>query len=200
MISNYPFNPERYFKLLKKEKELRKKNQNLNQSELLELICYSNQYFHSLYWEQKDDFLNLIKKFISYELENDDFFIPYKLLEKSFVVTSDLSLESLKDVKISQNSSTFSILISDLNLACDLYDMLDDFEEEDLRNSVKKAYQKYKKLVLSNSAIDTTAEVYFELEEYPMGVDQSSKELVNRFFKFLTSISVLFGILLVLPY
>lgn len=166
MIYNYSFDPEKYLKLRKKQKQLIGTGQSLKEADLLKLIDYSKQIFDYLLYQRRYNFLTLIKNFLQNEIDIDDFYLQYSQLTNKLRKMSQLfsSLEKLKEVINYPESYSLSILISSINIACDLYDR-DGFPnpESDFKNLVLYEYKSY---LNSDLAIDIDIELdLVQLEE-----------------------------------
>ena len=82
MIYNYSFDPEKYFKLIKKQKQLvaTGTGQYLKETELFELDDYSRQIFDYLLYQRRYSFWTLIKNFLQNEIDSDEFHTEYSQL------------------------------------------------------------------------------------------------------------------------
>lgn len=168
MIYNYCFDPEKFLKLREKRKQLiiTGKRPSLEDAELFEFNDYLNQIYDYLLYKRRYIFLNLIKSFLQDEIGVNDFYSDYLKLTKQLrkATQSFESLEELKKVKNYSESYPLSILISNINVACDLYDV-DGFDnpKNDLKDRVMKKYKLY---LNSDQAIDVDIELdLIQLEE-----------------------------------
>ena len=163
MIYNYSFDPEKYLKLIKKQQQLIATGTGigryLKEAERFELEDYSRQIFDYLVYQRRYSFLTLIKNFLQNEIDSDDFYIEYSQLTSKLgkMLLLFSSVEKLKKVQNYPEAYPFSILISSLNLARDLYDV-DGFPDpqNDLKNWVLREYKSY---LSSDSAIDVDIEL-----------------------------------------
>ena len=176
--------------------------------------------FDCFLWNYRDLYLKLFVSFLNYNICGDEFANQLirmrvthirkfdKLIEDLQIINQvETNFEFLNKFDLTMDAFGFPEMIDLVYENCDSFvsDKLleeiggprenGELDENQFRQRIKKAF-----LLISQKSIEDCNDIKFELEEYRMGVDQSSKELVNRSFKFLTSISVLFGILLVIPY
>ena len=168
MIYDYCFDPEKFLKLREKRKQLiiTGKRPSLEDAELFEFNDYLNQIYDYLLYKRRYIFLYLIKSFLQDEIGVNDFYSDYLKLTKQLrkATQSFESLEELKKVKNYSESYPLSILISNINVACDLYDA-DGFDnpKNDLKDRVMKKYKLY---LNSDQAIDVDIELdLIQLEE-----------------------------------
>ena len=143
MAYKYPFNPERYLELLKKEEECRRTGQKLLEFELLERISYSNQFADYLISKNKDDIVILIKQFINYKINAEEFIYQFLIFCKpDLQLFYKASLETLQDVKIDTDFSFFSVMKSNIIIGIELYERYDEgLSEDEFRNLVNEEYE-----------------------------------------------------------
>lgn len=143
MAYKYPFNPERYLELLKKEKECKRTGQRLLEFELLERVSYSNQFADYLISKNKDDIVILIKKFINYKINVEEFIDQFlNFCKPNPQLFYKASLESLQDVKIDSDFSSFSVMKSNISVGIELYERYDEeLSEDEFRNLVNEEYE-----------------------------------------------------------
>ena len=193
--SLFKFNAERYFYLQNKENSLIKQNsdQQLSKSELLELSGYTKQYFSYLCWQQRLSFLNLIQKFIKNELDCLDFFIEFNCLwQDNQKLLASPSLEMLKRVQIDPQSSSFSILIYNIAVSVDVYEMSPNDDDDDpsdeieLKNAVSNEYAIF---LESDSAIDVEIELDPLLLEGSVNVKYKDNRVLEETMIFFTVVT-----------
>lgn len=140
MAYKYPFNPARYLELLKKEEET---GQRLLESELLECLSYSTQFTDYLISKNKDDIIILIKRFINYKINAEEFISQFlNLCTPNRKLFYNPSLESLQDVKIDSDFSSFSVMKSNITVGIELYERYDEeLSEDEFRNLVNEEYE-----------------------------------------------------------
>nr|YP_010472009.1 hypothetical protein N4L39_pgp045 [Haslea avium]UVG41474.1 hypothetical protein [Haslea avium] len=183
---NYVFNPDRFFELNQK-----RKNQELSNSEREELSNYNEQYFYYLCLNQKSIFLDLIEKFVNDEIDCDDFSIEFDDLwrtnQKLLVLPS---LKTLKKVKINPDSGYFTLLLDNIVVLIDLYDLSiddDDSAEIRLKNKVSKEYSFFLNF---DSAIDTTIQSDSLLKNSVIDKNESQ----NHFYQIIIFLIIIFVI------
>ena len=167
MIFKYSFNAEEYLQLKQKRTKLRRTKQYLKRSERLKLKDYSDQIFNYCLYQRRYIFLAVIENFLQNKIDNDDFYNYYVGLtyELQRMIQFKLSLEELKEVRNYPESEPLSILISNVNVYCDLYDVdgFPDDENNYLKDLVQDEYTLYLK---SDLAIDVNIELdLVQLEE-----------------------------------
>ena len=143
MAYKYPFNPERYLELLKREKECMRTGQKLPDFELSESVSYSNQFADYLISKNKDDMVILIKQFINYKINAEEFIDQFLIFCKpNPQLFYNASLESLQDVKIDTDFSFFSVMKSNIIIGSELYERYDEgLSEDEFRNLVNEEYE-----------------------------------------------------------
>lgn len=135
MQYDYNYNYEKYIELLKYNESLRNQNKFLkdeNRLKYLELKNYSLQINEHLHWSQKNDYLQLIKDFLSFKIDGKKFESKFCNMVQAIEKESrllDQNYKKLKTIKPNPISFEFATWISEIYLCCD--EFYPDFDEKD---------------------------------------------------------------------
>jgi len=121
------YNYQKYIELLKYDESLRKQNKFLedeNRLKYLELKNYSLQINEHLHWSQKNDYLQLIKDFLSFKIDGKKFESKFCNMVEAIEKECRLLRKNYKKLKtIQPNSRSFEFAkwISEIYLYCDKF-------------------------------------------------------------------------------
>ena len=199
----FSFNFQRYFELRKKRRTLILNDQNLEKLEYDELSDYSRQLVDYLCWKDKNNFLRLIENFLNSELDCLDFdsqFFDLRDSKQELAVSKYFekiaNIDSINIDSININNQFYNLieLISGIMIAAQLYqNTLDDdkagFTEERYQETVADLYQRYKKALVYDSAIDVEVEVDPLLLENSVNVKYKDNRVLQETMIFFTVIT-----------
>ena len=199
----FSFNFERYCELQKKSLILTKTGQQLEKLEYAELSDYSRQLVDYLCWQDKNKFLKLIENFLNSELDCLDFDIQFfnlrrskqeLMVSNSFDNMKNIHTLNIDTLNIDNQFSNLIELISGIMVASQLYDnTLDDdkdgFTEEVYEKTVADLYQRYKKALVYDSAIDVEIKLDPLLLEDSVNVKYKDNRVLEETMIFFTVVT-----------
>jgi hypothetical protein len=154
---NYNYNKMRHFELLKYSQDLETKGKFLvdeNREAFFELLTYQQQVNDHIFWQNRCQFVSLMKNFINGTLDaekfsNEFFAISHENDDVYKAFTQDLDLKNLENFEPDSRSKDFHIFITEILNDCDFFEP--DAEEDEewnkkwLKDSVKDALVKIQK-------------------------------------------------------
>lgn len=151
----------RYKELIKLDK-----NNSLSDDLFLELISYHATIESQIYYNRKQEYFLLIKKYCNQQIDSYEFRSLFLIMQKensAFASTIYNDLEALETFQLASDRLKFSDLITEISILCSDFNQIYDETEYDIAKSeikffslVKKHYSKLQKLfpVSSNKNLD----------------------------------------------
>lgn len=127
--------------------ELLKNSENLTEDLKLKFISYSALQFNHLNWEIRDQYIELLDKFINKKIDSFNFRIAFSERYESIDKVTDFLQSNLVFLSPDKKSLNFADLLSEIDLCCKVYS--DDPEpfrnpvelgEVEFRISIEKIY------------------------------------------------------------
>ena len=116
---------KQYIELLEYDKSLRKDGMYLETHEkekYREMLRYAIQLSDHVHWQQRNDYLNLMKKFVGFEITGKQFVNQFYKLHRSneaAVNNLETDLKRLKNFEPNPKSFGFTKWTSEMELGCD---------------------------------------------------------------------------------
>lgn len=150
-----------YIQLLKYDRSLKKNGTTLREQDrekYLKLLNYSVKLSDHVHWQQKNDYLNIMKNFLNLKIDGKQFVNQFSKLHESneeAVQILEIDLKQLNTFELNPKSFGFTEWTSEIDLWCDEFypdfDAKDppDFKfaknEEDLRNAIADIFLQIEK-------------------------------------------------------
>lgn len=124
-----------YIELLKYDRSLKKHGTSLREQDrdkYLKLLNYSVKLSDHVHWQQKSDYLNIMKNFVDLKINGKQFVSQFNKLYRSnqeAVKILKTDLKQLNTFETNPKSFGFTEWISEIDLACD--EFYPDFQPQD---------------------------------------------------------------------
>lgn len=124
-----------YIELLKYDRVLKKAGTSLqeqDQEKYLKLLNYLVKLSDHVHWQQKNDYLNIMKSFVDFKIDGKQFVSEFNKLHglnEEGVKTLKIDLKQLNAFDPNPKSFGFTEWTSEIDLACD--EFYPDFEPQD---------------------------------------------------------------------
>ena len=125
-----------YIELLEYDRSLKKNGTSLREQDrekYLKLLNYSVKLIDHVHWQQKNDYLTLMKSFVDLKIDGKQFVSEFNKLHGSnqeVVKILKTDLKQLNTFELNPKSFGFTEWTSEIDLACD--EFYPDFDEKDL--------------------------------------------------------------------
>jgi hypothetical protein len=143
------YNKKRHLELLKKREE-----KSISSTESKELFNYSVVLDRQLDWETRDQYLQLLKKFIEGKIDIGEFLIPFEERGRLNGEVLDILESNLILLEPHEKSLDFLDFIQQILQDCDIYNPDPEpfrheyeLDETEFRNSIEETYLQIQKLL-----------------------------------------------------
>ena len=124
-----------YIELLEYDRALKKEGTSLEEQDrnkYLKLLNYAVKLSDHIHWQQKNEYLNLMKNFVDSKIDGKQFVSQFDKLHRSNEATVkklETNLKELTSFEINPKSFGFSEWTSEIDLGCD--EFYPDFQPQD---------------------------------------------------------------------
>ena len=124
-----------YIELLKYDRALKKHKSSLEEQDrnkYLKLLKYSLKLSDHVHWQQKNEYLNLMKNFVDSKIDGKQFVSQFDKLHRSneaAVKKLETDLKELNSFEVNPKSFGFTEWTSEIDLGCD--EFYPDFQPQD---------------------------------------------------------------------
>ena len=124
-----------YIKLLKQDRSLKKDGTSLREQDrekYLKLLNYSVKLSDHVHWQQRSDYLNIMKNFVDLKIDRKQFICQFDKLHRSNQETVKILKTDLKQLNTFEpnlKSFGFTEWTSEIDLGCD--EFYSDFDSKD---------------------------------------------------------------------
>jgi hypothetical protein len=119
------YNPKLYIELLRYNQFLRKNGKSLREQDkakYLKLLNYSVKLSDHVHWQQKSEYLNLLKNFVDLKIDGKEFVSQFNKIHRANKETVKMlktDLEKLNTFQPNPKSFGFTEWTSEIDLGCD---------------------------------------------------------------------------------
>jgi hypothetical protein len=129
------YNSKIYLELLRYDESLKKDGTSLQEQDkekYLKLLNYSVKLSDHVHWQQKSDYLNVMKNFIDLKIDGKQFVSQFKKIHRANQESGKMlktDLKQLNTFELNPKSFGFTEWTSEIDLACD--EFYPDFQPQD---------------------------------------------------------------------